>query len=206
MAFKKLDVKKYPPRQWALVGYPGEGKSTFATQMRTPLLPVDADHRFTEVAHHAAGDVYELSDNPADNVNAEKIAAALKANMADSDVKTVVVDSLTSILSPLVVQAIMGNDAGTNKNKVSAFKSKALALRLLQDTITGWGVDTLWIYHLRDVRDGQAVERKGQTSISAVELARLRRSLNMQLKVITKGNKRDSDQLHRPRNGNCLGL
>ncbi len=190
MAFSKMSKTSFPPRQWALVGYPGDGKSTFATQMRTPILPIDADHRFSEVAHHAAGEVYKLSNNPADNVNAEKIAAALKANMADSGVNTVVVDSLTSILSPLVAQAILDNDAGRNKNRVSAFKDKALAMRLLQDVITGWGCDVLWIYHLRDVRDAQAVEKKGTTSISAVELARLRRSLNMQLKVITKGAKR----------------
>lgn len=189
MAFKSMSKTAFPPRQWALVGYPGEGKSTFATQMRTPLLPVDADHRFTEVAHHATGEVYELSDNPADNVDAEAIAAALKKNMAGSGVKTVIVDSLTSILTPLVVQAIMDNDAGRNKNRVSAFKSKSLAMRLLQDTITGWGVDVLWIYHLRSGMDGQAKQTES-TSISSVELARLRRSLNMQLRVVQEGNKR----------------
>ena len=189
MAFKKLDIKKFPPRQWALVGAPTAGKSTFATQMEGPILVVDSDHRFSEVAHHSASEIYELSDNPADNVDAERIAAALKANMKGSGVKTVVVDSLTSILTPLVVRAIMDNDAGVNKNRVSAFKDKALAMRLLQDTITGWGCDVLWIYHTREGMSGQAVQRE-TTSISAVELARLRRSLNMQLKMVTNGNKR----------------
>ena len=40
---------KYPPRQWSLVGYPGSGKSSFATQMRGPKLVIDSDHRFTSV-------------------------------------------------------------------------------------------------------------------------------------------------------------
>jgi len=31
--FKKMVKSTYPPRLWALVGYPGSGKSTFATQM-----------------------------------------------------------------------------------------------------------------------------------------------------------------------------
>jgi AAA domain-containing protein len=189
MPFNKMSKTAFPPRQWALVGYPGDGKSTFATQMRAPLLPIDADHRFTEVAHHAAGEVYELSDNPADNVDAEKIAAALKKNMGGSDVKTVIVDSLTSILTPLVVQAILDNDAGRNKNRVASFKNKSLSMRLLQDTITGWGVDTLWVYHLRSGMDGQAREQES-TSISPVELARLRRSLNMTLRVVKDGEKR----------------
>lgn len=189
MPFKKMSTQQHPPRQWALVGYPGTGKSTFASQMATPMLVVDADHRFTEVAGKATGEVYELSDNPADNVDAEQIAKQLRANMPGSDVKTVIIDSLTSILSPLVVEAIMDNDAGRNKNRVSAFKDKAMAMRLLQDTITGWGCHTLWIYHLRDGLDGKASKTES-TSISTVELARLRRSLNMQLRVVQEGNKR----------------
>lgn len=183
MAFKKMDKVLYPPRQWALVGYPGSGKSTFASQMAGPLLVVDADHRFAEVARFAEEEVFQLSDEPADNVNAERIAALLKENMTGSGVRTVVIDSLTSILSPLIVEAILDNDAGRNKNRVASFKDKALAMRLLQDTITGWGVDTLWIYHLRTGLDGQAREVES-TTISVVELARLRRSLNMQLRAI----------------------
>lgn len=189
MPFREMNTQAFPPRQWALVGYPGSGKSTFSSQMAGPLLVVDSDHRYAEVARLAVGKVYELSDNPADNVNAERIADLLKQNMVGSGVKTVVIDSLTSILSPLIVEAIMDNDAGRNKNRVSAFKDKALALRLLQDTITGWGVATLWIYHMRSGMDAQAKERES-TTISAVELARLRRSLNMQLRVIEKDGKR----------------
>jgi hypothetical protein len=176
MAFKKMSTPTYPPRQWALVGDPGSGKSTFAAQMAAPMLVVDADHRFTEVSGKATGDVYELSDNPADNVNPEAIAKLLKEGMNGSGVKTIIVDSLTSILTPLVVQAIMDNDAGRNKNRVSAFKDKALAMRLIQDTITGFGCATLWIYHTRQGLDGNAKQIES-TSISAVELARLRRSL-----------------------------
>lgn len=189
MAFKKMSTQQLPPRQWALVGYPGTGKSTFASQMAAPMLVVDADHRFAEVAGKATGEVYELSDNPADNVSAEQIAKLLRANMVGSGVKTVIVDSLTSILTPLVVEAIMDNDAGRNKNRVSAFKDKALAMRLLQDTITGWGCHVLWIYHLRDGLDGKASKTES-TSISTVELARLRRSLNMQLRIVQDGQRR----------------
>lgn len=189
MPFKKLDVQTRPPRQWALVGYPGSGKSTFAAQMIAPLLVIDSDHRFAEVAGLAGGNVYELSDNPADHNDARRIAELMRANMAGAGIHTVVIDSLTAIIAPLTTAAVMANDAGENRNRIAAFKDKALALRLLQDTITGWGVDTLWIYHHRDARDAQAKAVQA-TTISAVELARLRRSLNLQLSIVQDGSRR----------------
>lgn len=186
MAFRKLEPTQYPPRQWAIVGAPGTGKSTFAAQMTGPLLVIDSDHRFQEVARLAAGDVYTVDSAGND---AEAIAHQLQANMAGSGVKTIVIDSLTAIVTPLVTQAIMDNDAGVNRNKVTAFKPKALAMRLLQDSITSWGTSTLWVYHTRQGLDGHARETES-TSISAVELARLRRSLNMTLRVIDAGGRR----------------
>lgn len=189
MPFKKLDAQTRPPRQWALVGYPGSGKSTFAAQMRGPLLVIDSDHRFAEVAGLAATDVYELSENPVDHVDPRRIAELLRQNMGGAGVRTVVIDSLTAIIAPITTQAVMANDAGENRNRIAAFKDKALALRLLQDSITGWGCDTLWVYHHRDARDSQA-KAITTTTISAVELARLRRSLNMQLSVVQDGQRR----------------
>ncbi|MEL6179340.1 MAG: AAA family ATPase, partial [Myxococcota bacterium] len=107
MGFRKMTSNPYPPRLWSLVGYPGQGKSTFAAQMNGPMLVVDADHRFTEVMELAEGDVYELSDHPADNVDTDRITRLLSDNMPGSDVKTIVVDSLTAIITPLVVQAMV---------------------------------------------------------------------------------------------------
>lgn len=181
--------RQYPPRLWALVGYPGSGKSTFATQMAGPMLVVDADHRFAEVLELAAGDVLELSSSPADNVDTQRINTLLAANMPGSKVSTIVVDSLTSIITPLVVQAIMDNDAGLNKNRAAAFKAKAMAMRQLQDAVTRWGTDCLWIYHLQDSRDNKAREVTRAT-VSETELARLTRSINMQLEIVRDGEKR----------------
>jgi hypothetical protein len=189
MGFKKIVTSGHPPRHWSIVGYPGSGKSAFSAMMAGPILAIDSDHRFSEVARLAAGDVYELSGNPADHVDPARIAQLLAADMPGSGVRTVVIDSLTSIITPLVTQAVMDNDLGVNKNRVAAFKAKALALRLLQDSITRWGCDVLWIYHLRAGLDGNARQVES-TSISTVELARLRRSLNLQLRIVTEGNRR----------------
>lgn len=188
MAFPKMTKATYPRRHWALVGHPTAGKSTFATAMRGPLLAIDADHRFGEVAH-LAGDVYRLSEAPADNVSPRRIHALLQAHMAGAGIGTVIVDSLTSIMAPIVTEAQMSNAAGENTNRVAAFANKALAMRLLQDAITAYGTDVLWIWHLRTGLD-QAANKQTVASISAVELARLRRSLNLELTIVEDGKRR----------------
>jgi hypothetical protein len=66
MAFKRMTAADYPPRHWALYGFPGSGKSTFSTRMHGAILPIDADQRYREVVGLAAGNVYQLSDEPAD--------------------------------------------------------------------------------------------------------------------------------------------
>ena len=189
MPFQKLVTSAYPRRLWSLVGFPGAGKSTFAMQMRGPILCIDADHRADEVARLAAAGVYQLSDQPADNVAAEAIADCLRANMAGSDIKTILVDSLTAIMAPLVTSAILDNDAGRHKNRMTGFKDKALAMRLLQDSIGAWGTDVLYVYHLQSGRDANAQEVTTAT-VSRTELARLQRSLNVQLRVVDQKDKR----------------
>lgn len=190
MGFKRMTNDGYPPRQWAIVGYPGVGKSTFVAQMRQPVLTIDADHRFSEIARLNREKVfYEFGDNPEDNADPRTIAKLLDRDMPGSDVATIVVDSLTSIIAPLVGEAIQANDAGENKNRIAAFKPKAMAMQTLQDAITRWGRDTVWIYHLRERRDANA-NMTVATSISAVELARLRRSLNMVIRLVDQGQQR----------------
>lgn len=189
MAFKKMSKTSYPPRLWALVGYPGGGKSTFATRMRGPVLPIDADHRFTEVAHLAEEDVFQLSDKHDDNNNTDVIAQTLDENMPGSGVKTIIVDSLTAIIAPLVMKAVRDNDAGLNKNRSAAFKDKATAMRQLQFAVNKWGCDVLWIYHLQDGRDQNAKEVTTAT-LSKTERNRLHSSLNMELHLVQDGEKR----------------
>ncbi|MBM3129773.1 MAG: ATP-binding protein [Chloroflexi bacterium] len=188
MAFKKMQATQYPPRLWGLVGYPGSGKSTFATAMRAPILAIDADHRFTEVVR-LAKEVFALSDTPEDNVDADRIAAILAQQMPGSQVGTIVIDSLTAIITPLVVQAMIDKDEGRVKNLAAAMRGKALAMRQLQDAVTRWGTDALWIYHLHDARDEKA-QAVTTATVSATELVRLTRSINLQLEITQANGKR----------------
>ena len=190
MPFRKMSENQLPPRLWSLFGFPGSGKSTFAAQMRGPLLVVDADHRFREVLD-LAGDrgVYELSAVASDNADPDRVAALLAENMPGSEMGTIVVDSLTAIIAPLVTQAMVDKDAGREKNLAAAFRTKALAMRQLQDAVTRWGTDVLWTYHLQDARDAKGRELVKAT-VSRTELARLTRSINLQLEIVQDGDRR----------------
>jgi len=186
MAFKRMQKTRYPPRLWVLVGYPGSGKSSFATQMRGPMLVVDADQRFNEVLDLAdERDVYTLSDVASDNTDPDRVAAILAGEMPGTQIGTIVVDSLTAIITPLVVQAMQDKAHGRTKNLASAFRTKALAMRQLQDAVTRWGTDVLWIYHLQDARDEKA-NQVVRATVSETERARLTRSINLQLKLVKK--------------------
>ncbi len=189
MPFEKMIKPKYPPRLWSLAGAAGSGKSTFAATMRAPLVLIDADHRFTEVLQLVKGDVFNLSDTPADHVVPDTIAARLAENMPGAKVGTIVIDSLTAIIAPLTMQAIVDNENGKNKNRMAAFVDKAVAMRQLQDAVTRWGCDVLWIWHLQQGRDDQA-KKVTKATISDTEIERLRRSLNVQLEIVIEGTKR----------------
>jgi len=185
MPFNKMVKTDYPPRLWGLVGYPGGGKTTFAMRMRSPILPIDADHRFREVLDVTDALVYELSDNPADHVDTDRIAQLLMANMPGSGVRTIVTDSLTAIIKPLVVEGMQAHKTGREKNLAAAFAPKAIAMAQLQDVVTRWGTDVLWIYHLNDGRDGQG-EKETRATVSKTELVRLLRCLNLKLQIVKR--------------------
>jgi hypothetical protein len=189
VAFPEMQAWQYPPRLWALEGYPGSGKSTFAAQMKAPLMVIDADHRFREVLSQVAGGVYELSKNPTDHIDSNRIAGILADKMPGTSVGTIIVDSLSAILEPLIVQAMMDKETGKVKNQMAAFRLKALAMRQLQDAVTRWGSDVLWIYHLRDVRDATGKEQV-RTSVPDTELERLKRCLNLKLRIVEQEGKR----------------
>ena len=154
---RKLDAQTRPPRQWALVGYPAPVPATGADAR--PLLVIDS--LITASAEGAGWPGRHRRLRTSENWRPRPAAHAepLRQNMGGAGVRTVVIDSLTAIIAPITTQAVMANDAGENKNRIAAFRDKALALRLLQDSITGW-----------------AATRCGSTITATPETARRRRS------------------------------
>ncbi|MDT8307270.1 MAG: AAA family ATPase [Anaerolineae bacterium] len=187
MALRTKKQPKYPRRLWSLVGFPGEGKSTFAARMAAPILVVDSDHRFDEVMHLVGGDVLEFEDRRINGL-VPRIVDELARSMPEERVATIVVDSLTQIISPLVQRAVQANLDGENRNKMASFVAKATGMKLLQDGVSRWGTDVLWIYHLQQGRDAHA-QNQTTTTIPATELARLQRNLNARLRVMRQGSK-----------------
>jgi len=191
MGFRKMVKPQFPPRHWSLVGYPGSGKSTFAARMVGPKLVIDADHRFSEVLDLSADDVYTLSDEASNNVDPDAINRILLQNMPDSGVRSIIIDSLTAIITPYIVQAMVDREKKRTKNLMASFQKKALAMRQLQDAVTRWGTDTLWIYHLQDSRDANA-NNVVRSTITKTEIARLDRCINMKLKIVEETDKHGS--------------
>ena len=98
MPFPKYTQPKYPRRCWAVEAYTGAGKSTFLTQLRGPILAIDADQRLEEVlpvARAAGNEVFRLSDDPTDALSPDAISRLLMANMPGSGIATIAVDTLT---------------------------------------------------------------------------------------------------------------
>ena len=88
---------------------------------------------------------------------------------------------------------------------MTGFQDKALAMRLMQDSIGAWGTDVLYVYHLQRGRDANAQEVTTAT-VSRTELARLQRSLNVQLRSVDDHGKRGLhvDWARRGRSGMTL--
>ena len=185
MAFIKLSSPTRAIRLWSLVGFPGDGKSSFSAQLEGPILPVNADHRYSEVTHLAGeGNVLGLSDKPEDNNDPLAIDRHLKANMPGSGVRTIVVDSVTPIFQHITRLKKVEEHEGesTAKNKSSIHSEKADVMALLGVSINKWGTDVLWIWHYSEGSyNGQ---KRVTQSISETERGRLRKHLNAELEVV----------------------
>lgn len=102
--------------------------------------------------------------------------------MPRSGCRTLVVDSLTSLIGPIVNRTLLEIEQGEHKNKIGAWKDKATAYKVILDAAISSGLDFALIYHVGEARDAKAnlVER---ATVSQTELIRMRRALNMILRV-----------------------
>jgi type II secretory pathway component PulJ len=194
MGFKKVDTQKLPPRRWALVGPPDSGKTTFLNALRQPTLIIDADGRRHEQTHRQKRgalknlQLFELSPLDQDHRSPQRIQDLLNENMPDMDepIGTIAIDSVTSYISPSVIRAVLDNDdAAHDEDKVRAYADKANRMKLLQDVVTGWGTDVVFIWHAERGHDG--TDTVIRESLSSTERERLFRSLNAVLQFVVEG-------------------
>ncbi len=190
MGFKKLTAPKYPVRHWALIGRAQDGKSTLLAQLAQPLLVVDADQRFDQIMRTAPQmEAFALSGDRGDNCDVRRIDALLSQHMPGSGIRTIAVDSLTPIISPLVQRGLMANRDGEKKNKADSWQEKAAAMKLFMDTVNRWGCDTIYVWHQEDGRDDKGNSQTKET-IPPVERERLFRCLDVKLVLVRDGDAR----------------
>lgn len=173
----------YPERKWGIYGFANAGKSTFAASMKGPLLMIDADHRASEIQSLCSKGMLHLEGKGDVDACVPDIADALKGCHGDfGGAKTICVDSLTAIISPLVQSAQIRAEEGQFRNKSMAWKEKAAHSKLLQDCISHTGLDVLFVWHNEaGVFGGNATVNQ---TIPENERMRLMRSLNMILEVL----------------------
>lgn len=183
MAFIDLKKKrnKYPRRLWAVYGEADSGKSTFCATLRAPIVWVDADGRADEIVDLVEGDLFGISEDTYDNTIPERIDGLLTANMPITRAATIVVDSVTAILEPIVTRIQADVEAGRIKNKAGAWRPKAAAMKMLHN-LGRFGADVIMTYHEYRALDAKGNWQQTRT-VSRLEEARMVKSLNMLLKI-----------------------
>lgn len=182
MAIKKLNAESKPPRRWALIAHPVAGKSTFAMRMRGPLVVADIDGRTAEV-HHLAHDVGVIQldspeTDPAERANAW--ANQIAHDIAGEPVGTLIGDSITPVIEPLLYEAAMTEGV---KERNKALLTKAAIANKFFNAMVNHSGDTLLIWHLKDTNvNGQDRTR---TTLSETETDRLKMHLNAMLHIVT---------------------
>ncbi|MHB8408947.1 MAG: AAA family ATPase [Acidiferrobacterales bacterium] len=176
------------PRHWGICGYPNAGKSTFLMALRQPLLLIDTDGRAAEIARLGA-DVRSISSNPRDHRDPATVLRIIQQRDT-SEIGTVCLDSLTSVLTAQISLGLADNRANRLKNKASAWVGKANDMRLFQGALEQTGRDFAIIWHYEDGRDKNGDSARRHT-IPEVERKKLARSLNAVIEIsVVKGRRR----------------
>ncbi|MDE3023169.1 MAG: AAA family ATPase [Pseudomonadota bacterium] len=190
-------IKSYPPRRWGIFGFKESGKTAFLAAMNGPILLIDAEGRSARELSMLDTEVFALSSNPMDHHDPLRIYQILRQNGA-GPAKTVAVDSLTSIFSPINAESMQ--NAKTAKNKASVWVDKAGFFRLIQDAVSGCGVDAAFIWHRENNMNAKG-EKDSHPTISDPDLEKLKRSLNAIIGLYKHNNGSRSAKVVWSRNG-----
>ena len=179
-AFPEFPVSPVPPRRWGIYGQANAGKSTFLSAWHQPLLVIDPDGRFSEVAGRCLAP-RSLSANPHEHRDPLAIHRLLSENDY-SEFATVVLDSLTAILEPLKAVIMEENARRMHKNKSAPWAKKARVPRLIVDSMVGCGRDMALIWHSENGSDTYGKQQMRQT-LPKVESRRILGCLNVVIRL-----------------------
>jgi hypothetical protein len=128
-----------------------------------------------------AGDILGISDNPLDNTDVDRIDTLLSEGMPRAEAGTVVIDSVTAILEPIVTRIMADIEAERIRNKAGAWRAKAMAMKMLHN-LQRFGADVAMVYHEHKALNASGEWQQTRT-ISQLEEARMLKSLNLLLRV-----------------------
>jgi hypothetical protein len=184
---KAIDLRaKYagqlPRRLWAIKGRPNTGKSAFAAQLTPATVWVDSDMRVIEVIDLIDGDIYGISNKATDLTDPARISELCREMVPHMpDVKTIVVDTVTAIIEPIIVRTMQELEDGKHQNRAAAWRDKARAMQQVFG-LAALGTDMAWIYHTGEHLSGSGKAEETET-IPEREAARAIKSLNMILEL-----------------------
>lgn len=191
---KKLEYNPVPQIiNWEIVGREQSGKSSLLAKLAKPgiCLVVDSDGRFNDVIpKNSPVEFYPISDNKQDMLNVDKIVAILEKGVPQvNNVTMIAVDTLTKILEP-IIQRIQD----TGKTNVYSYKEKSDAMKKLRHVLTKWGVETAWIYHIKEYLEKEIINGKTEyvtkekDFLTDIEYGRLGQDITVTLEVIVADN------------------
>jgi hypothetical protein len=172
------------PRLWLLFAAHNAGKSTFGASMSPEYLVADLDGRWKEQEKTASGRSHVIAEN--DPLKLAKRMDEALPNLFGS-VGTVIMDSGTAVMDYLQSKGrLMEAEAREKKQKFNVndiHRLKADTMRLLAGAALKWHCDVLWIFHTE--KSMESGKEKVRTTISAMELERLKKNLNAILTIVT---------------------
>lgn len=188
MAVQRITQKRIP-RRWCIYGPAGSGKSTLIPALLQPVLVIDADQRIAEIVNQMADvpNLYSFSENPEDHTDIERICELIKTEVNECDARSIVVDSLTTLINPIIQKALLEAKDPDTKNRSSPYVRKSALLKMLQDTLTQTGRDIFYIWHKE--RGNFNGQDEWKHTVSEYERERLRRSSNAMLETFVEGGK-----------------
>lgn len=186
MAIQKL-VPQRIPRRWCIYGPSGSGKSSLIPALLQPVLVIDADQRIAEIVSRLADtpEIYSFSDDPEDHTNIERICDLIKQEVTQCDAKSIVVDSLTTLINPIIQRALLQSKDPETRNRSLPYVRKSALMKLLQDCLTSTGRDIFYLWHKE--RGNFNGQDQWNHTVSEYERDRLKRSSNAMLETVHEG-------------------